>query len=258
MNDLPAIADRIRSAYAATPIVPIRLTDPHVTLVDAYLIQTLNREHWTQIGRRIVGTKIGLTSKAVQLQLGVDSPDYGILFADAQVADDGVVRPGHLLQPKVEAEIAFVLGRDIKTANTAPAELIDSIAYALPALEIVDSRIADWDIKMVDTVADNASSGLFVLGPTPVDIKGLDLAACSMRLDKNGTRASEGSGADCLGNPLNALAWLASARLALNEPLKAGDVILSGALGPMVPAGPGDRFQANIAGIGRVSVRFAP
>lgn len=257
MIDLQAIANRLRSAYAGPAISPIRLTDPHVTIDGAYAVQRLNRDHWTQAGRRIVGAKIGLTSKAVQQQLGVDQPDFGILYADAQVGEDGVVLSGHLLQPKVEAEIAFVLGSGIDAISDDPSELMNSIAYALPALEIVDSRIADWDINMVDTIADNASSGLFVLGMPPVDIKGLDLAACSMRLEKNGALASEGSGGACLGNPLNALAWLASARITCGEPLRAGDVILSGALGPMVPAAPGDMFHADIAGIGSVSVHFA-
>lgn len=257
MIDRPATAARIRAAHAGPTIAPIRFAEPHATIDDAYAIQTLNRDHWVRAGRRIVGTKIGLTSKAVQQQLGVDQPDFGILFADMQVGEQDDVSAGRLLQPKVEAEIAFCLGRDIDAASDDPADLVDAIAYALPALEIVDSRIADWDIKMVDTVADNASSGLFVLGSQPVDIRDIDLAACEMRMEKNGALASEGGGAACLGNPLNALRWLAEMRIARDEPLKAGNIILSGALGPMVPAAPGDSFQADIAGIGSIGVRFA-
>lgn len=257
MIDRPATAARIRAAHAGPTIAPIRFAEPHATIDDAYAIQTLNRDHWVRAGRRIVGAKIGLTSKAVQQQLGVDQPDFGILFADMQVGEQDDVSAGRLLQPKVEAEIAFCLGRDIDAASDDPADLVDAIAYALPALEIVDSRIADWDIKMVDTVADNASSGLFVLGSQPVDIRDIDLAACEMRMEKNGALASEGGGAACLGNPLNALRWLAEMRIARDEPLKAGNIILSGALGPMVPAAPGDSFQADIAGIGSIGVRFA-
>ncbi|MGH6781313.1 MAG: 2-keto-4-pentenoate hydratase, partial [Sphingomonadaceae bacterium] len=149
------------------------------------------------------------------------------------------------------------LGRDISVIGNDVAELAGAIAYALPALEIVDSRIGDWDIKMVDTIADNASSGMFVLGTQPVSIHDIDLSGCSMVLEKNGAVASEGSGAACLGNPLNALAWLASMRIRRGEPLKAGDIILSGALGPMVAATPGDSFRAHVEGVGGVGVRFA-
>ena len=255
MVDHQACAARIRAAYTGRALAPIRHAEPDATLTDAYAIQTLNRDHWVAEGRTIAGAKIGLTSKAVQTQLGVDQPDFGVLFADMQVSD--TVTPGRLLQPKVEAEIAFVLGRDITANIDDPAGLASAIAYALPALEIVDSRIADWDIGMVDTVADNASSGLFVLGTEPVDIGGLDLAGCAMTMAKNGAVASQGSGAACLGNPLNALEWLVSMRIARGEPLRAGDIILSGALGPMVPAVPGDRFEAGIEGIGGIGVTFA-
>lgn len=257
MIDHQAYATRIRAAYAGPSIAPIRDAEPLATIADAYAIQTLNRDHWVEAGRRIVGAKIGLTSKAVQQQLGVDQPDFGILFADMQVDAQEAVAAGHLLQPKVEAEIAFCLSCDIAAIGDDPAGLVNAIAYALPALEIVDSRIVDWDIRMVDTVADNASSGMFVLGTQRVDIKDIDLAGCTMQLRKNGAIASEGSGAACLGNPLNALAWLAAKRIERGEPLKAGDIILSGALGPMVPAIPGDNFHAEIAGIGSIGVRFA-
>lgn len=258
MVDHKDYAARIRAAYTGQPLAPIRFAEPLATMNDGYAIQTLNRNHWVQSGRRIVGAKIGLTSKAVQQQLGVDQPDFGVLFADMQVGEQDGVPAGRLLQPKVEAEIAFVLSRDIDADDENSASLADAIAYALPALEIVDSRIADWDIKMVDTIADNASAGLFVLGTQPVDIRSLDLATCTMQLEKNGARAAEGSGAACLGNPLNALAWLASMRIIRGEPLKAGNIILSGALGPMVPATSGDCFQAQIEGIGSIGIRFAP
>lgn len=258
MIDCAPYAALVRRAYAGPTIVPIRETEPAATVEDAYTIQALNRDHWIATGRRVVGAKIGLTSKAVQTQLGVDEPDFGVLFADMQVATGDTVPAGQLLQPRVEAEIAFILGRDIPLAETDPAVLTAAIAYALPALEIVDSRIAGWDIKMVDTIADNASAGLFVLGTQPIAIDSIDLTRCMMRLDKNGVTVSQGSGAACLGNPLHALAWLAAERVRRGEPLKAGEIILSGALGPMVPAVPGDDFQAGIEGVGQIGVTFAP
>lgn len=250
-------AERLRRAYAGPTIAAIRHSEPQATIADAYAIQALNRDHWRQAGRRIVGAKIGMTSKAVQEQLGIDQPDFGVLFADMQLDDVGTVPAGQLLQPKVEAEIAFCIGRDIDVVGDDPAELASAIAYALPALEIVDSRIDGWDIKMIDTIADNASTGMFVLGTRPVGIQGINLACCLMRLEKNGVIAVEGSGAACLGNPLSALAWLASMRIGQCNPLRAGEIILSGALGPMVAAAPGDSFRAHIDGVGSVSLHFA-
>ncbi|MEW4467555.1 fumarylacetoacetate hydrolase family protein [Parasphingorhabdus sp. JC815] len=257
MIDLSFHAAKLRSAYAGPTIAPLRHSEPQASVDDAYAIQALNRDHWVQQGRRITGAKIGLTSKAVQKQLGVDQPDFGILFADMAVSDDGVIPAGKLLQPKVEAEIAFCLARDITVVGEDSMELADAISYALPALEIVDSRVADWDITYVDTVADNASSGMYILGKQQVELSDIDLIGSTMRMEKNGVLASEGSGAACLGNPLYALAWLASIRITQGSPLKAGDIILSGALGPMVAALPGDSFSAEIDGLGGISLRFA-
>lgn len=246
----------LRNAYAGPAIAPLSHSEPHANMDDAFAIQALNRDHWVQQGRRITGAKIGLTSKAVQEQLGVDEPDFGVLFADMEANNAGTVPAGKLLQPKVEAEIAFCLSRDIHVVGDDPSELADAIAYALPALEIVDSRVADWNITYVDTVADNASSAMYVLGTQRVKLADIDLVGCAMRLEKNGVLVSEGSGAASLGNPLNALAWLASIRIGQGNPLKAGDIILSGALGPVVPAVPGDGFKAHIEGLGEVSVNF--
>ena len=257
MIDHQLYAQRLRGAYAGPTIAPLRHGEPQASVDDAYAIQALNRDHWMQEGRRIVGAKIGLTSKAVQKQLGVDQPDFGILFDDMAVEDGGSIPAAKLLQPRVEAEIAFCLGRDIDAVGDDSAELAEAIAYALPALEIADSRVADWNITFVDTIADNASSGLFVLGKERLKLADIDLVGCVMRMEKNGVLVSEGSGAACLGNPLNALAWLASIRISQGNPLKAGDIILSGALGPMVAAVPGDSFTANIEGLGGVSLQFA-
>ena len=192
----------------------------------------------------------------MQTQLGVDQPDFGHLFSDMAVLDGDTVPPGRLLQPKVEAEVAFVLSRAPDAARLTSAELIDCVAYALPAIEIVDSRIANWDIRIVDTVADNASSGLFVLGTAPVPLADIDLRLCGMVLEVNGEPVSFGAGAACLGNPLHALGWLAAKMSAVGRPLGRGDIVLAGALGPMAPVAPGDFVEARIEGLGAARVRF--
>jgi 2-keto-4-pentenoate hydratase len=248
----------LRQAYEQVrPIPPLRHELADATIEDAYAIQVENTTFWRQAGRSVVGAKIGLTAKSVQRQLGVDQPDFGVLFADMVVLDGGEVEPGRLLQPKVEGEIAFVLGRTPDAARLTPAELISSIDYVLPAIEIVDSRIANWDISVVDTVADNASSGLFVLGGRPVSLRDIDLRLCGMVLEKNGEGVSFGAGAACLGSPLNAFAWLARRLADLGPPLQAGDVVLTGALGPMVAVAPGDVVEVRIQGVGTVKVSFA-
>ena len=255
-GDVEARAVWLRDAYLGAPIAPLRESRTGMTAEDAYAIQDANTQFWLGQGRNSVGAKIGLTAKAVQKQLGVDQPDFGMLYADMAVPDGDVVAPGRLLQPKVEAEVAFVLARTPNPNALTTAELISCVDYALPAIEIVDSRIANWDIKFVDTVADNASSGLFVLGTRPVRLDALDLRLCGMVLEKNGDPTSFGAGAACLGNPLHALGWLAAKMAEVGRPLKAGDVILSGALGPMVPVAPGDSVEARIEGLGTVRVSF--
>lgn len=252
-----SIAAKLRDCYASgRAMAPIREALPEASIEDAYAIQAANTAHWEKEGRTIVGAKIGLTAKTVQAQLGVDQPDFGHLFADMAVPDGETVAPGRLLQPKVEAEVAFVMARTPDVDRLTSAELIDCVAYALPAIEIVDSRIADWNIRIVDTVADNASSGLFVLGTKPVPLADLDLRLCGMVLEKNGEPSSFGAGAACLGNPLHALGWLAAKMAEVGRPLQKGDVILSGALGPMVAVSPGDSVEARISGLGSVRVSF--
>ncbi|MEU9285727.1 fumarylacetoacetate hydrolase family protein [Streptomyces sp. NPDC048275] len=260
-SPLPAVvkaADALNEAICAgSACPPVRALLADGDTEAAYAVQRVNVERGLAAGRRLVGRKIGLTSPAVQAQLGVDQPDFGVLFADMAVPEGGEVAAGRLLQPKVEAEVALVLGADLPHADCTVADVIRATEFALPALEIVDSRIADWDITIVDTVADNASSGLFVLGSTPVPLTRLDLRGLRMTMTRNGQVVSEGTGADCLGSPLNAAAWLASTVAAKGDPLRAGEIVLTGALGPMAVAAPGDRFEACIGDLGTVQVGFA-
>lgn len=248
------LSGALRGGVACDPVRPL-LEDAGIDA--AYAVQHLLSEAAVASGRRVVGRKIGLTSVAVQKQLGVEQPDFGILFDDMEYGSGQEVPLSRLIQPKVEAEIAFVLERDLDVERPALAHVLNAIGYALPAIEIVDSRVRDWKISIFDTIADNASSGLYVLGGSPKKVDAFDLSLCGMSLEKAGEPVSVGCGAACLGNPLNAVVWLARTVARIDRPLRAGDVVLSGALGPMVPVQPGDVFEARISGLGRVSAVFS-
>lgn len=246
----------LRKAYAGRPIAPMRdILDP-TDAAGAYAVQAINTRYWTDQGRRIVGRKIGLTAKAVQAQLGVDQPDFGVLFDDMAIADGGTLRRGAVLQPKAEAEVALVLGHNIDDPNATADDMLAAASHAIAAIEIVDSRIADWKISFADTVADNGSSAFFVLGEERKPLAGLDLLTCGMVLEVNGAIASHGAGAACLGHPLNAAAWLARTLATQGDGLRAGDILLTGALGPMVTLNPGDHVSATIGGLGGVQFSF--
>ena len=220
----------------------------------AYATQEINVKRRLASGEKVVGKKIGLTSFAVMEQLGVDQPDYGVLFNTMEV-QGGKLAYSELVQPKAEAEIAFMMGEDLE-GDFNITDLIDAIAYATVSIEIVGSRVADWNIRITDTIADNASASHFILGETKVDLDDLDLVDCQMKLTKNGEVASEGSGAACMDNPLNAALWLAQTMAEQGNPLRKGEVLLSGALGPMVPIAQGDEFIATIEGLGSVSLKI--
>jgi len=255
---IESLAARLRKAETERmPIAPLRNELVNGGIEAAYEVQRTNTRYWTQSGKRVVGRKIGLTSKAVQDQLGVRSPDFGTLFADMALYDGEEVAPDRVLQPKIEAEVALVLDKDLSRNWVTPSELISAVAYALPAIEIVGSRIEGWNINLLDTVADNASSGLFVLGNQPVRLNKIDLRACQMVMECEGRKLSDGSGSACLGNPLNAAIWLARTMVDLGTPLMAGDVVMTGALGAMVSISRGATYDVRIEGLGNVRAVFA-
>jgi 2-keto-4-pentenoate hydratase len=253
-----AAAERLLdAARRKRPCRPVRDLLPDCGLDDGYAVQTIVHARGSE-GRRRVGRKIGLTSPAVQQQMGVDTPDFGVLFADMAYGDSEPIPFGDLLQPRVEAEVAFVLGADLTGDATEP-ELIRAIDVVVPAIEVVDSRIADWDISIFDTVADNASAGVFVTGGSPRSLRDVDdLGASEMTLTVDGEVVSSGTGAACLGHPLHAVAWLAKAVAERGEPLRAGELVLSGSLGALVPVRPGLTYDAHISGLGSVRATFTP
>lgn len=250
------LAELLRHAYrdGAVPPLSQRVSDRGADA--AYAVQETNTRYWTANGRMPVGRKIGLTSPAVQQQLGVDQPDYGILFDDMYVANGAAVPAGRLLQPKVEAEIAFIMGAGSQDAHLGEEKFLAAVGSVHPSLEIVDSRIADWKITLFDTIADNASAGLFVLGEAGGDPRSFDYEGCAMSLRAGGALLSEGKGSACLGSPVKAGLWLAQVMAMRGRPLQAGDIVLSGALGPMVAAEPGMLYSASIEKLGDVSVSF--
>ena len=242
-----------RNGAAAVP--PVRDQLPAMDIAAAYKVQQINIERRIKSGRGVVGRKIGLTSAAVQKQLGVDQPDFGVLLDDMAFYGDDVLIPVQgLISPRIEAEIAFVLKASITRQGLTRDELEAAIGKVAASAEIVDSAIANWNINIVDTVADNASSAAFALGTQLPYTPGMDLPARSMKLSLAGEAISTGSGAATLGNPLTALAWLADTAVAFGDPLQAGDIILAGALGPMKPFTEGI-YEIEIDGFPKLTVR---
>jgi 2-keto-4-pentenoate hydratase len=265
--DAAAALGRLTAARASRrPCAPVRDLLPADDLDGAYAVQSAWVADQLAAGARVIGRKIGLSNPVVQAQFGVDRPDFGVLLDTMVCAERTPVDSARTLQPKIEAEIAFVLAADLDGDVIGRDEVAAATAYVVAALEIVDSRIADWDISIVDTIADNASSGLFVLGDQKQGLGRLDLADCAMTMRRAGAGGgkggaggdvvSTGTGSAVLGHPLASVAWLAATVRDLGRPLRAGEVVLSGSLGPMVPVAPGDVFRADISGLGQVSATF--
>lgn len=240
-----------------TPVRPLTERFSDITIEDAYNISLRMLERRIESGEKIIGKKIGLTSKAVQNMLGVGQPDFGYL-TDKMAFSQGEEMPisDRLMQPKAEGEIAFILKKDLMGPGITAADVLAATDCVLPCFEVVDSRVENWQIKIQDTVADNASCGLFVLGDRAVDPRKVDLATCGMVVEKNGSIISTGAGAAALGSPVNCVTWLANTLGEFGIPLKAGEVILSGSLVPLEPVQAGDFMSVNIGGIGSASVRF--
>ena len=256
-RNIKQAADRLwESAQTKTTVPPVRSFIGETDINAAYQVQQLNVNRKLLEGAKIVGKKIGLTSFVVQKQLGVDQPDYGMLFAATEVKQNEELNFSELMQPKAEAEIAFVMSKDL-SGDITMNDLIDAVDYAVASIEIVGSRVDKWDIRITDTIADNASASHFILGDKQVKLADLDLVNCKMRLAKNGEVLSEGSGKACMDNPLNAALWLAQVMAKNGTPLKAGELLLSGALGPMVPIEKGDEFVAEIEGLGSVNLKIS-
>ncbi|MGW6117845.1 2-keto-4-pentenoate hydratase [Nocardia sp. NPDC055165] len=247
-----AAARLAEAAGTGIPVPPVRDLIGRDDVELAYAVQRLGTTRRLASGARIVGRKIGLTSPAVQRQLGVERPDFGVLFADMNAATTPFARRPPLLQPKIEAELAFVLASDLDCADLDIDTVRGAVGYLVAALEIVDSRIVNWDISFGDTVADNASSGWFVLGDEHRTLDEVEPREVTMRMSIDSVLVSEGTGQDCLGDPLMALAWLATTAREVGAPLRAGEIVLSGALGPMVPLQPGTHARADLGAAGSV------
>jgi 2-keto-4-pentenoate hydratase len=239
-----------------TPIDPLTGTYPDITLDEAYRIQLITVEKGLAEGRKVVGKKIGLTSPAMQQMFNVNEPDYGHLFNDMLVSEGEGVATSRLLQPRIEGEIAFILERDLSGPGVTPVDVAQATAGVSAALEIIDSRIRDWKIKIQDTVADNASSGAFVLGSKMVPLAGLDLRYVGFVMTKNGKLASTGAGAAVLGSPLQSVAWLANKLSEYGVSLKAGEIILSGAAAAAVSVEAGDSIRVTVDRLGDVGCFF--
>ena len=253
------LGDELYAALRSqSTLAPLTDREPGITIEDAYHISLhMVNQRIEQDGERIVGKKIGVTSKPVQEMLGVFQPDFGFLTNQMEYPDGSAIPiAGNMIQPRAEGEIAFRLKSDLAGPGVTEQDVLDATATIMPCFEIVDSRIQDWNIKIQDTVADNASCGVYVLGPHEVDPRDFDLPNLKMTIHKNGEYNSEGLGSAVQGNPLTAVAWLANTLGEFGIPFKAGEVILSGSLAPLIPVEAGDKMSLEIDGIGSCSCSF--
>ncbi|MGC8573608.1 MAG: 2-keto-4-pentenoate hydratase [Caldisphaera sp.] len=255
--DLKTIANQLLIAKKdKKPVDTLTETYPGFNVELAYQVQLLQIEEEVKLGKKIIGKKIGLTSKPMQELLGVTEPDYGHLMSDMYIADSNIVKLDNLIQPKVEGEIAFVLNRDLEGPNVTITDVYRATEGIMPAIEIIDSRIKNWKIKLPDTVADNASSALFVVGARLVSIRELDIKHIGMVIEKNGEVVGTGAGAAVLGHPANAVAWLANKLSEFGVRLKEGEIILSGALSAAVNIEKNTTFRISLYKLGDVSISF--
>jgi 2-keto-4-pentenoate hydratase len=250
-------ADFLLEAEKTKKVIhPLTAIYPDITVDDAYYIQLEQIRRKVENGALIVGKKIGATSKAIQNMFGVNQPDYGHLLDDMMFVEGETISLDQYIQPKVEFEIAFILKKDLKGPNVSILDVIEATDYIAPAIEVIDSRIEDWKIKFEDTVADNGSSAGAVIGGKPAKLEGIDLTNIGMVAYKNGEMIDSAAGAAVLGNPLRAVAWLANSLGKYDVSLKAGEVVLSGALTSAVEISDGDTFTAEFAHIGSVTASF--
>ena len=247
------LADAERSRV---PITPLTAAHPDIDVVDAYEIQLINIRARLDDGARVIGHKVGLSSEAMQKMMGVNEPDYGHLLADMEVFEDIPVDTSKFLFPRVEVEVGFILADDLPGAGCTEDDVLAATAAYVPSIELIDTRIRDWKIALCDTIADNASSAGWVLGPQRVSPKDIDIKAIDAVLTRNGEVVAEGRSDAVLGNPVTAVAWLARKVDSFGVRLKAGDIVLPGSCTRAIDARPGDNFLADFAGLGSVRLSF--
>ncbi|WP_063002584.1 2-keto-4-pentenoate hydratase [Nocardia mikamii] len=253
-DEVHAAAQRLLAAYrSSTPIGPLTPEFPGAELSTAYRIAQAQVEQWEKDGDTVKGHKVGLASAAIQRQMGVDQPDFGHLTASMFHLEHHPIPASTYIQPRIEPEIAFILGRSLTGPGVTIADAVRAVEFVLPALEIVDSRITDWKIGIFDTIADNASSGGVVLGSRPVLLRDIDLRLCGCTLHINGELMATGAGGAVLGSPLNSLVWLANTVGPLGVTLEPGHVVLPGSMTQAFPISPGDSIVATMNGLGTVS-----
>ena len=251
------VAQALLGAYASgVAIPPLQEKFGELTIEDAYQIQLVQAAEWQAHGHRVLGHKVGLTSAAMQRQLGVSRPDFGHLMDDMFFPENTAIDGTRFLQPRIEPEVAFVLNRRLEGPGVTVAAAVAAVDFVLPALEVIDSRISDWRIGIVDTIADNASSGGVVLGSRPVRIADVDLRLSGCLLHRNGELVATGAGGAVLGSPINALVWVANVLGERGVALEAGHVVLPGSMTASIPFAPGDVVTSTVAGLGSVTARM--
>jgi 2-keto-4-pentenoate hydratase len=249
-------AELAQAERSRQPIAPLTTANPDIDVVDAYEIQLINIRQRVAEGARVVGHKVGLSSKVMQQMMGVDEPDYGHLLNDMRVFEETPVKARKFLFPRVEVEVGFILAADLPGAECTEDDVLAATEALVPSIELIDTRIKDWQIKLCDTIADNASSAGFVLGAARVSPADIDVKAIDARLTRNGELIAEGRSDAVLGNPVTAVAWLSRKVESFGVRLKKGDIVLPGSCTFAVDANPGDEFVADFAGLGAVRLSF--